>query len=158
MLSLLKVLDNPFDDVSMMAVLASELFSFSFDELARLRLRDRYAPLCINLRAGAQEGDARCQAAWDFLETFRSRARAMRAGELLEEIYSQTLFDTLMAAQPNGEVRRANLRLLLDYAARFEDPGTAGCRILSVFLPGWKNRGRISPRQTSEKLTTPCRL
>ena len=151
MLALLKVLDNPFDDISMMAVLASELFSFSFDELAQLRLRDRYVPLCVNLRAGAQEGDARCKTAWEFLETFRSRAQTMRAGELIEEIYAQTLFDTLMAAQPNGQVRRANLRLLLDYTARFEESGYRGLSDFIRFLARLEEQGTdLAPANLNE--------
>ncbi len=150
-LALLKVLDNPFDDISMMAVLTSDLFSFSFDELAQLRLRDRYVPLCVNLRADAQEGNARSKAAWEFLETFRGRAQTMRAGELLEEIYSQTLFDTVMAAQPNGEVRRANLRLLLDYAARFEESGYRGLSDFIRFLARLEEQGTdLAPANLSE--------
>lgn len=141
MLALLKVLDDPFDDISMMAVLASELFSFTFDELAELRLHDRYAPLSLNLRAKAQEGQAHCIQAQAFFERFRRYAQTMRAGELIELIYSETLFDTLMAAQPNGAVRRANLRLLLDYAARFEESGYRGLSDFIRFLSQLEEQG-----------------
>ena len=151
MLALLKALDDPFDDISLMAVLASELFSFSFDELARLRLHDRYAPLSLNLRAMAGEGEEHCRQAQEFLERFRRYAQTMRAGELMELIYSETLFDTLMAAEQNGAVRRANLRLLLDYAARFEESGYRGLSDFIRFLSRLQEQGTdLAPANLTE--------
>ena len=151
MLALLKVLDNPFDDISMMTVLLSELFAFSYDELAQLRLYDKFAPLYVNLHTGVLEGKEHWKTAWDFLKRFRQYAQTMRTGELIEEIYSQTMFDTVMSAQRNGEVRKANLRLLVEYASRFEESGYRGLSDFIRFLSRLEEQGTdLAPANLNE--------
>jgi ATP-dependent helicase/nuclease subunit A len=53
-LSLLQIIDNPLQDIPLLAVLRSPLVSFTTEELAELRLTARHDPLFVALKALAQ--------------------------------------------------------------------------------------------------------
>ena len=65
-LNLLRVLDNPLQDIALLSVLMSPVFGFTADDMAEIRLRDRTVPLYLALGEAAKLGN--CKAA-EFLET-----------------------------------------------------------------------------------------
>ncbi len=133
-LSLLRFLDNPLQDISLLAVLLSPLFAFTPDDMAALREADRHAPLFVALRRRARREDALAARCTDFLkstERLRTLAAVLPADRLLSQIYEETALPAVMGARRGGEQRTANLQKLLDMAHGFEQNGYRG---LSAFL------------------------
>lgn len=130
-LNLLRVIDNPLQDVPLLSVLLSPVFAFSPDMIARLRMEKKNVPLYLNLLSLAQKGEESCMAFEALLAELRRKAASLRVDALVQEIYDQTDFIALSHVMGDGGQKDANLRLLLTYAGRYEENGRGG---LSGFL------------------------
>lgn len=129
-LSLLRCVDNPLLDIPLAAVLLSPIYGFTPGDLARVRLSDRHSCLYLAVQNAAQE-DERLAAFLRELAEFRGLAAALPSNRLLAELYDKTKLLELVQAMNGGELRLANLRLLLEYAGKYEESGHGG---LSGFL------------------------
>lgn len=126
MLSLLRLIDNPRQDIPLAAVLRSPLVGLNASDLAKIRVATRQGPFyCAVERAATGEADLenglaeRIQEFWRRLGAWRDLARFLPPAELLEEIYRQTGYYDLAGGMPGGEGRQANLRALVDRARQF---------------------------------------
>ncbi len=129
--SLLTVLDNARQDIPMAAVLLSPLGKFTADELAQLKIISPNDDLYTLLTLSAAEGNPK---AVDFirnLKQWRDMSMTMSVPELLSTIYRQTKYYEAVAAMNDGRQRQANLRMLIDRAATYEQTSFRG---LSRFL------------------------
>ena len=135
--SLLRVVDNPDQDIPLLSALVSPVAGFLPDELAELRLYDRQSSLYSALRRYAadreQSGDLqeRCREFLVLLDRYRTLAVTMPADRLIYRLYEDTGLAAAARAGRHGERRLANLLLLHDYARRFEQGGFRG---LSSFI------------------------
>ncbi len=141
MLSLLSVIDNPHQDVPLVAVLASPLFGFSSDELAAIRERDRDTDFCTALKRSA-ESDDHCRAAWEMLTKCRERAPDLQLTELLWYLYDDRELLALCSAMPDGEMRTQRLLQLLQLAKTFEATGYRGLHRFVQWLREQAEQGR----------------
>lgn len=137
-LSLLRVLDNPVQDIPLAAVMLSPLFGFSAGELADIRAsaKERLEagetePLYRSVAASADEGDEKAAAFLKKIESLRRLSLTLSAGELVRRVCEETGFDAIVGAMPDGERRRLNVGLLCDYAEKYEAAGNLG---LSGFI------------------------
>lgn len=128
--ALLQVVDNPRQDVALLAALRSPLFSFTPDRLARLRA-EAGGTVYDCLAAGAARGEADCADFLALLSDLRELAAEESSHRLLWHIYGKLDVPAVFAAMPDGQRRRANLMALYDEAARFESGGHRG---LMAFL------------------------
>ena len=120
LLSLLRVIDNPAQDVPLAAALLSPVVGFSADDLALLRANHREAPgLYHCIRAAAEEGDARCAAFLARLAAWRQAAAVSAIGDLARWLLEDTALLAVAGAMPQPARRRANLHRLTDYALTF---------------------------------------
>ena len=129
-LSLLQVIDNPLQDIPLLSVLRSPIFSFTTDELAEIRLADKRGLFFNALRnlAESQNGRTAAKAA-DFLEKlerWRNMSLYMPTDQLLWQLYQETGYYGMVGAMPAGEQRQANLRILFDRARQFEKTSYRG--------------------------------
>ncbi len=129
-LSLLRVIDNPLQDVPLLAVLLSPVCGFSADDLAKIRLQKPkvllYHALCL-----AAEEDEHCAAFLKMTARFRRLAATMPSDRLLRCIFEELHMEEMVLAMRDGGAQLANLRLLLEYARTYE---RAGYRGLSGFI------------------------
>ena len=128
MTALLSVLDNPMQDVSLLAVLKMTPFHMKDQELADVRLckTGKDVPFHVAFRAACKADSSlgqRCRAIWDTLQEWRFRAEIMRIRDFLWYILRESGFYASCGALPEGELRQANLRLLCQRAAEYEDNG-----------------------------------
>ncbi len=137
-LSLLRVLDNPVQDIPLAAVMLSPLFGFSAGELADIRASSKERleagetePLYRSVAASADEGDEKAAAFLKKIESLRRLSLTLSAGELVRRVCEETGFDAIAGAMPDGERRRLNIGLLCDYAEKYEAAGNLG---LSGFI------------------------
>lgn len=129
-IALLQVLDNPRQDVALLAALRSPLFNFTPDRLALLRAAGEGAVYDC-LAAGAARGEEDCAAFLALLCELRELAAEESSHRLLWYLYGRLDIPAVFAAMPDGGRRRANLMALYDEAARFESGGHRG---LMAFL------------------------
>lgn len=134
-LSLLRFLDNPLNDIALLAVLFSPLFGFSPDDLAALRQQaGRKCPLFAAIRRCVRSNHPladRLSAFLSVTDRLRTAAIALPADRLLQQLYATLSIPAVMRARPHGEQRLANLQKLLDISQGFEQNGYRG---LSAFV------------------------
>jgi len=124
-LSLLGVIDNPRQDIPLIAVLRSPIYNFTPDELAVIRASDRNADFYGAL-VRAAETDAKCRSFLYELSSFRLVAPDMPADRFLWHVYNRTDMLAVMGALKGGRERRSNLMALVGLAARYEAGGYRG--------------------------------
>jgi ATP-dependent helicase/nuclease subunit A len=131
MLSLLEVIDNPYQDIPLAAVLRSPLVGLSAEELAEVRLAAPEGQFAQAVRKAAAGGvPSSCQkklaAFLDRLEGWRTAARRGTVSDLIWRIYRETGYLAYVGGMPAGVQRQANLRVLYDRACQFESYGRPG--------------------------------
>ena len=145
-LSFLSVIDNPCNDIDLMAVLHSPIFNISNDMIAKVRLyntnnSDRknyylYHEIKEYIKA-IEEGtdDAflskdnesdKLIYAISMIDELRLLISDTPIHELLEIIYDKTSYLDYVSARLNGEYKRANLLALIDKAIEFEKTSYRG--------------------------------
>lgn len=129
-LSLLQIIDNPLQDIPLLAVLRSPVVSFTSDELAELRLAHKKVLLFEALRTLAKNGTSpAAQKAGVFLkslEKWRDMSLYMSTDQLLWQLYEETGYFVAVGARPAGQQRQANLRILFERARQFEETSFKG--------------------------------
>ncbi|MBQ2939761.1 MAG: helicase-exonuclease AddAB subunit AddA [Clostridia bacterium] len=136
-LELLRFLDNPSLNISMVAAMMSPLWRFTVDELALIRLNNKKAPLFANLRQVARGEDALAEKCRNFLQQtdrWRMLAPVLTVDRLIERIYNDLSIENIYGVQKNGKQCVANLRYLHTRARDFEENGYRG---LSAFVRMW---------------------
>ena len=122
MLSLLTLLDNARQDIPLAAVMLSPIGNFSAEELAQLRLNERYT----DFYTAIERGSDKCKNFLATLNRWRDEARQLSVPELLSELYRETGYYDFVGRQERGAVRQANLRMLIDRAKTFEETNARG--------------------------------
>jgi ATP-dependent helicase/nuclease subunit A len=125
MLSLLQLLDNPLQDLPVLAVLRSPLVGMALDELATIRLALPNGQLWTALQRyhETSAGHSGWQKADRFLKSFaawRRQARQISLSRCLEIVLGETHYAEWLLTQSRGEQRHANLQRLLALARRFD--------------------------------------
>ena len=121
-LSLLKIINNPTDDVSMLSVMFSPLYGFTADDTAAIRLYKKHCNLytCIK-EASADMPKAKILI--DDLNRFRRMAAMMPVDTFIRTLLDITGYLSIVSACNNGESRRLNLLLLCSIAQDFTSKG-----------------------------------
>lgn len=130
-LNLLRIIDNPLLDVPLLSVLMSPVFAFSADKIAEIRIAKRNAPLYVALTKLAEAGDRQSKNFIDLLSDLRQKSVLMKSNEIISMIFDRTDFCSVAYAMGDGEQKNANLRLLLNYAKKYEEFSSNG---LSGFI------------------------
>lgn len=118
-ISLLRVLDNPLQDVPLISVMFSPIYGFSPDELAQLRINEPSCSIYHCLLAAQKRGDKKCSDFLGELERLRMYCSACSSSNLVQKLLEESGYLAIVGAMPNGEQRRSNLRLLEDYAEKY---------------------------------------
>ena len=124
LLSLLRLLDNPLQDIPLLAVLRSPLVALSLDELAEVRAASREKRFWTALRefhrvtaARRDECPATALSAWEKVEWFLQRfavwrelSRQVSLSQCLETALRDAHYEAVVAAGERGAERAANIR------------------------------------------------
>jgi len=124
--SLLHVLDNPLQDIPLLAVLRSPIGGFSAADLARVRLGAGQVSFWAALNQFREEaaGAGTGEKVRRFLAAMRKWRQARGCSSLaerLEAILADTGYAEWLLAQPGGGQRRANVRQLVRIARQFDE-------------------------------------
>ncbi len=133
-MSLLRVIDNPFQDIPIISVLKSPIMGFSAEELSKIRLieSDKYfyeniIDIAENLsKDNSKELIDKCRLFLDKLKVWRRKAIYMPIDEFIWYLYMDTAYYGYVGAMPNGVLRQANLKILFQRAKQFEQTSFKG--------------------------------
>lgn len=140
LISMLTILDNPMNDIAMASVLLSPVFMFTDNDVADLRMVKAGAKLYSIMLIVIKEKNAdiysneligKCKKAVDTIKTLRFYASGYSLERLIRKIYDTTDFMSFVSAYKDGKQKRANLRLLLEYANSYDNSIAGG---LSGFI------------------------
>ena len=125
--SLLNLLDNVRQDIPLAAVMMSSIGGFSAEELAEIRIANPDE----DFYTAVSRGSDKCKNFLSKLNRWREAARQLGVPELLNMLYRETGYYDSVGKEERGDVRQANLRIMIDHAAAFE---TTEARGLSRFV------------------------
>lgn len=128
-LSLLRVIDNPKQDIALITVMLSVLFGFTADDLARYRINDRKSDIYGCLLN--QKDDTKVVSFLEKISRWRKLSISMGVEDFIRTVYDETALSVVVCAMRGANVRAANLELLLNYASTYEKCGYIG---LSGFI------------------------
>ncbi len=142
-LSMLSVLDNPRQDVPLVAALRGLPFGFTPDELSAVRAAGK-GDLWDALLVRAKE-DGRCERFVALVRRLRSFAREASTDSLLRRLYDETELLTVCGVMADASRRIADLMQLYEYARRFEQDGNRGLFRFVSWLRELERRGLEPP-------------
>jgi len=147
MLSILRVIDNPHQDIPLAATLRSPVFAITAEELARIRIHaacaSYYDALLQAAGSEAMPESSRLKLArfLEQLEGWRSEARQGSLADLLWRIYRDTGYYDFVGGLPGGTQRQANLRALHDRARQYEATSFRGLFRFLRFIERMRESG-----------------
>lgn len=124
-ISLLQIIDNPHQDVPLLAVLRSPVYDFSPDLLAEIRKMGE-GDLYTALQVAAEQETPGCRDFLEELDGLRFRAGEYASHQLVWDLYQRTHLIEIFQEFPQGEERKKNLLILYELARRFEGAGHRG--------------------------------
>lgn len=136
-LAMLRILDNPRQDIPLAAVLKSPIAGLTDEELGRLRAHDRSVPFCECVLARCRElaqseeplaegYEKKLREFWKLYERLRALVPDTPIHELIEIVLKESGYGNYAAAMPAGARRRANLRMLVEKAIAYENTSYKG--------------------------------
>ena len=123
-MSLLKIIDNPLQEIPLVTVMRSSIGGFTDNELVEIRLSDKYDNFYNTiLKAKKNVGKAlreKIDKFLDNLEMWRKEQEYLSLDELIWKIYNDTGYYNYVGLMTNGELRQANLKMLFVRAKQCE--------------------------------------
>ncbi|GIO21654.1 helicase-exonuclease AddAB subunit AddA [Oceanobacillus sp. J11TS1] len=130
MISLLKVIDNPRQDIPLAAVLRSPIVGLKENDLATIRLANRhgnfYDALVAYMQKEKNQVTEHLKEFKTLLDKLRVSAQQGALSELIWQIYRETGYYDFVGGIPGGKQRQANLRALYDRARSYEETSFRG--------------------------------
>ncbi len=151
--SLLRVLDNPRQDIPLFALLRSPLVGWPLDDLVALRPvhRGSGAWECLEETAGRHDADPRVKRFVEDLRRWRRLALMTSLTCVLETVLAESRYEAFLLALPDGPDRVANVRRFLELARRYDPLQRQGLFRFLRFLDEQADAGReiepLPPRQ-----------
>ena len=129
-LSVLKIIDNPLQDIPLVVVLRSSICNFTDNDLITIRLTDRncnFYEALIKTRLIC-DGDLKdkIESFLEKLEKWKSISQYMPLDEFIWQIYLDTGYYQYVGLLPNGAMRQANLKTLFEKAKQYEKASFKG--------------------------------
>ena len=132
-LSLLRIIDNPRQDISLLAVLHSPIYGLSANDLVEIRLNcpkgDFYNALKLYLSSSCEKSIAAGEASqrfWEDLQRWRRLKSQLPVSKLISVIFDESGYYDYVALMPQAKIRKANLMALFEYAIQFEKTSLQG--------------------------------
>lgn len=124
-LDVLRVIDNPHQDIPLAAVLRSPLFDLTENDLAAIRLADQKHDYWTALQKFS-ENDARGKKIITLFDKWHLLAIQNDLVALIWTIFDDTAWLDYVAGMPGGAQRQANLHALYEYARTYQNNTNAG--------------------------------
>ncbi|WNS76815.1 helicase-exonuclease AddAB subunit AddA [Bacillus sp. DTU_2020_1000418_1_SI_GHA_SEK_038] len=149
MMSLLKIIDNPYQDIPLAAVLRSPIVGLTEEELSQIRIQHKKASFYeamasfCNVKPAFELEHlyAKVRPFYEQLMNWRVMARQGSLSELIWQLYRETRFYDFVGGMPGGKQRQANLRAFFDRARQYEATSFRGLFRFLRFIERMRDRG-----------------
>ncbi len=148
-LSYLSIIDNPHQDIPLIAVLRSPIWRFTPDMMSKIRANQRKGDFYSAMQHFADNGNVSCARFIEDLESLRLKAEYLKVSDIILMLYTKYNYSEIVSGMSNGEQRAENLRLLFERAAEFDATDNNG---LLSFM------GYIETILSSGKDLTPAKI
>ena len=130
MLNMLRVIDNPYQDIPLASILHSPIVGLNEEELAKIRIlkpkSSYYEALHEYKKLNQDEITERIERLLEQIILFKNIAKEGELSELIWRIYGETAYYDFVGGIPGGRQRQANLRALYDRAKGYEKSSYRG--------------------------------
>ena len=141
--SILKIINNPMQDIPLVTVLRSPIFAFTDNDLISIRLTDKscsFYESMIKARLVVNEQlNSKIDNVIYYLEKWKQEEKYLPLDELIWQIYIDTNLINIVGLMPNGAIRQANLKMLFEKAKQFENASFKGLFNFINFIDRLKN-------------------
>ena len=128
-MSLVQVIDNPMQDIPLLAVLKSPICGFTPEDLIDIRVEDGQKSFYEALEMFSQhenEKGKKCEEFINRLKDYKEKSLYMSTDEFLWYLFTKTGYYAYVGALPGGSQRQANLKILFERAKQFEETSFKG--------------------------------
>lgn len=140
-LNLLRVIDNPLRDIPLLSVMMSPLYGFTADELADMRGGDKHRSIYLSLKSYAEGGSTKAQSFLSEIQHFRTYSVTMSLGDLINKIYEETAFPSLLCGMYESDAPQNNILIFKEYAESFEKNGLKGLSSFINYIDSVESQG-----------------
>ena len=150
MVALLNIIDNPYQDIPLAAVLRSPIVGLEEEEMARIRIYSKKDSFYEAAKAFQRNKHTdpleerlanKLDGFFQKLDAWRDLARRISLSKLIWQLYLDTKFYDFVGGMPGGKQRQANLRALYDRARQYESTSFQGLFRFLRFIEKMKDRG-----------------
>ncbi|UTH02882.1 UvrD-helicase domain-containing protein [Macrococcoides canis] len=148
-LSVLRALDNPLQDVDLLSLMRLPVFKFTVNEIAQIKNPDNYSHFLYSIFNFLNNEDNKNvhAALYDKVTLFKSTlynlrtyARYHSVEQVLRKIYKELEIEAFFMSMPMHHTRRANLTGLIDKAIEFNAQGHNSIHEFIVAMDHLKTR------------------
>lgn len=163
-ISLLKVIDNPLNDIDILTLIRSEIFNFSENELSYLRIVNRNDYLYNNIIKICGDYESvegkiylsedfylhdneflefkrKCDKFIDSINLYRNKSLFMKIDEFIWYLYIHTNYYFYVSTMEEGVKKQNNLRLIFNKAKDFRISNSTGIFNFLEYLENSKKSG-----------------
>ena len=129
-LSILKVIDNPNQDIALVTVLRSPIYNFDDNDLIQIRLHDKNSSFYEALKKAKDNVDTNLNKKIHFfleqMDLYKQKQEYMPLHEFVWYLYETTGYMSYICMTPNGILKMANLKMLFQRAKDYEKASFKG--------------------------------
>lgn len=129
-MSLLKIIDNPLQDIPLVMVMRSSIGKFTDNDLLEIRLHGGYEDFYTSMQKAklsvSKNLRNKIEEFLSNIEKWRNQKNYVGLDELIWNIYEDTGFLNYVDVLPNGALRKANLQMLFERAKQYESVSFKG--------------------------------
>ena len=122
-MSLLRIINNPMQDIPLVTVMRSPIGNFTDNELIEIRMNDRNSNFYDAL---TKTDTPKVKKFLGLLEELREDEQYMALDEWIWNIYIKTGYMNYVSLMPNGNLRVSNLKMLFERAKQYESASFKG--------------------------------
>ncbi len=119
LISLLKSVLNPCDDISLLGLLASPIFGFSDDELAHFKANDKKIKFYPLVLKEAKNGNIKAKKFIETIGNWQSYATVLSVADFVTFIVSESGLNSIVSVMGEKELRKSNILKFEQLAANF---------------------------------------
>ncbi len=137
--SMLQIIDNPFQDIPLIAVLSSRIIGFTADDLAAIRgPGSKKKTVYESLRASELE---KAKSFVEMLKQLRQDKRLHTLSQLVDKILLATRMDSIYASFDDGGIKSANLQVFYQLIRECESANQKELRQFLDYLDAMEEKG-----------------
>ena len=129
-ISLLKIIDNKFQDIPLLTVMRSPIGGFDADDMIRIRTAGTSRAFYQAAMEYADKKDdelaLRLKGFYEKIRKWQEAVRYLPMEDFIWKLYTESGYLDYVGAMPGGFQRQANLRILLERARQFQQTSVQG--------------------------------